>query len=81
MCRLVCGLFSLSKALFLVPRPFTAFGILRNKDNGVNSIPNMDNTTFLKIGATARWKFLHAGIYANAGKEISYLGYRLGVSF
>jgi OOP family OmpA-OmpF porin len=69
------------KGIILGPEAFYSFGILRNKDNGVNSIPNMDNTTFLKIGATARWKFLHAGIYANAGKEISYLGYRLGVSF
>ena len=68
------------KQFILAPEFQYSFGLLRNKEQIFNQ-DRMQNTTFMKIGATARWKFLHAGLYANIGKEINFLGYRMGVSF
>jgi hypothetical protein len=68
------------KGFILGPEFIYSYGLGRNKDQ-INNIDVMDNTTYVRIGATARWKFAHLGLYANAGKEINYFGYRLGVSF
>jgi outer membrane protein OmpA-like peptidoglycan-associated protein len=41
----------------------------------------MQNTSYMKIGLTARYRFIHFGIYGSKGEEISYAGYRIGLSF
>ncbi|NUM32213.1 MAG: OmpA family protein [Bacteroidetes bacterium] len=64
------------KGFVLAPEIIHSFG---NKKQ--TSFPVMENRTYNSIGATARFKFIHIGLYANAGKEISFLGYRLGLTF
>lgn len=62
------------KDIIIAPEYVYSFGILRNQNY-------MQNTGHNKIGVGARWKFLHAGLYTSFGKEINFVGYRLGVSF
>lgn len=68
------------KQIIFAPEFQYSFMLARNKKEPFGE-PFMDNTSFMKFGAMARWKFLHAGLHVNLGKEISFLGYRLGVSF
>lgn len=64
------------KGYVLAPEFIHSFGLKKQ-----DSYPFMENRTYTSIGATARFKFIHLGLYANAGKEIKFLGYRLGVTF
>lgn len=68
------------KDIVLGPEFQYSFGLGHNKET-IAGVERMGNTTFMKIGAAARWKWVHAGLYANLGKEIGFLNYRLGVSF
>lgn len=36
---------------------------------------------YIRIGANARWKFIHAGANYNIGPTVNFLGFRAGVSF
>lgn len=68
------------KGFVIAPEAIYSYGLSKN-NNSINGNDVMDKTTYLRLGATVRYKFMHAGLYANAGKEIGYFGYRLGVSF
>lgn len=62
------------KKFTLAPEYIYNLGLLRNGDF-------MDGTTNRGFGITARYRFVHAGIYRHKGKEINYTGFRLGLSF
>lgn len=64
------------KGFVLAPEFIHSFGLKEKTD-----FPAMKNRTYNSIGATVRLKIFHLGLYANVGKEIKFLGYRLGVSF
>jgi outer membrane protein OmpA-like peptidoglycan-associated protein len=55
--------------------------IIYNYGLASNTTAGMGNSTYTSIGATVRWKFIHAGINENIGSEINFVGYKLGVSF
>ncbi|MCC6722193.1 MAG: OmpA family protein [Bacteroidia bacterium] len=64
------------KGFVLAPEFYHSFGMKKT-----SSFPIMENRSYNSVGATLRMKIFHFGLSANVGKEISYLGYRLGVSF
>lgn len=69
------------QGIIFAPELVYSYGLLYNKDTDNLGNEIMKRPTYLRMGVTARYKFLHAGLYANAGQEIGFLGYRLGVSF
>ena len=58
----------------LGPEAIYSIGVLKN--TGL-----VNNASHLKFGVNARWKFVQAGVFKSIGKEIDFLGYRVGVTF
>ncbi|MCB9246680.1 MAG: OmpA family protein [Flavobacteriales bacterium] len=62
------------ESLIVAPEFIWSLGIARSKDY-------LEKMGHIRLGGNVRWKFVHAGLHIVAGKNVGFLGYRLGVSF
>lgn len=65
------------KGIIVAPEIFYNLGVRINGDN----TPFENSLSYLRIGANARWKIFHGGIYLNKGETVNFMGFRAGVSF
>lgn len=62
------------ESFIVAPEFIWSLGLARSKDY-------LEKMGHIRLGGNVRWKFVHAGLHVVAGKNVGFLGYRLGVSF
>lgn len=60
--------------IIFAPEFIWSIGVFRTKDYLTQK------TGHVRFGVTARWKLIHAGLTFHAGKNIGFVGYRVGIS-